>query len=49
MFQDVLIKMKVENNKQVDYFLDFKNDFIHMNQLIGKKIILKFKGYECLN
>ena len=49
MFQDVLIKMKVENNEQVDYFLDFKNDFIHMNQLIGKKIILKFKGYECLN
>ena len=43
MFQNVLIKMKVENNEQVDYFLDFKNDFIHMNQLIGKKIILKFK------
>ena len=30
MFQDVLIKMKVENNKQVDYFLDFKNNFIHI-------------------
>ena len=49
MFQSVLTKMMVENNKQVDYFLNFKNDFIHVNQLIGKKIKLKFKGYECLS
>ena len=38
MFQGVLTKMMVENNNQVDYFLNFKNDFIHMNQLIEKKI-----------
>ena len=49
MFQGVLTKMMVENNNQVDYFLNFKNDFIHMNQLIEKKIKLKFKGYECLS
>ena len=49
MFQGVLTKMMVENNYQVDYFLNFKNDFIHMNQLIEKKIKIKLKGYECLS
>ena len=49
MFKGVLTKMKVELNQSVDYFLDFKNDFLHINALIGKKIKLKHKGYECLN
>jgi len=49
MFQAVLTKMMVENNNQVDYFLNFNTDFIHMNQLIDKTIKLKFKGYECLS
>tara|TARA_B110000305_G_scaffold207821_1_gene239598 strand:- start:309 stop:1103 length:795 start_codon:yes stop_codon:yes gene_type:complete len=49
MFKGVLTKMKVEMNVNVDYYLDFKNDFIYMNSLIGKKIKLKHEGYECLN
>ena len=49
MFKGVLTKMKVELNQSVDYFLDFKNDFLHINELIGKKIKLKHAGYECLN
>ena len=49
MFNGVLTKMKVEMNGNVDYYLDFKNDFIYMNSLIGKKIKLKHEGYECLN
>ena len=49
MFKGVLTKMKVELNERVDYFLDFKNDFLHINSLIGKKIKLKHEGYECLN
>ncbi|MAU64219.1 MAG: hypothetical protein CMC38_07775 [Flavobacteriaceae bacterium] len=49
MLKGVLTKMKVELNQSVDYFLDFENDFIHINPLIGKKITLKHEGYECLN
>jgi hypothetical protein len=49
MFNGVLTKMKVELTENVNYYLDFKNDFVHMNSLIGKKIILKHVGYECLN
>jgi len=49
MFKGVLTKMKVEMNENVDYYLDFKNDFIYMNSLIGKKLKLKHEGYECLN
>ena len=37
MFTDVLTKMKVELTDDVNYYLDFKNDFLHMNSLIGKK------------
>ena len=49
MFIDVLTKMKVELKDDVNYYLDFKNDLLHMNSLIGKKIKLKHIGYECLN
>ena len=49
MFTDVLTKMKVELTDDVNYYLDFKNDFLHMNSLIGKKIKLKHIGFECLN
>lgn len=49
MFTDVLTKMKVELIDDLNYYLDFKNDFLHMNSLIGKKIKLKHVGYECLN
>lgn len=49
MFEGVLIKMKTEFTSPINYFLLFKQDFIHMNQLIDRRIKLKFAGYECLN
>lgn len=49
MFEGVLRKMKVELSDDVNYYLDFKNDFLHLNSLIGKKIHIKHVGYECLN
>ena len=49
MFKGVLRKMKVELSDKVNYYLDFKNDFLHMNSFLGKKIKLKHVGYECLN
>lgn len=47
--EGVLRKMKTEWNETVDYFLPFENDFIHINQLLDKKISIHFKHFECLN
>ncbi|CAM1367225.1 DUF2797 domain-containing protein [Tenacibaculum xiamenense] len=48
-YQGVLKKMATENLDSVQYYLDMKSDFLHMNQLINKTISLSFVGYECLN
>ena len=44
-----LRKMRTELQDSVQYYLIFKNDFIHVNQLIGKHIHIKHVGNECLN
>jgi len=49
MYQGVLTKMKTEYTTPINYFLNFANDFINMNQLIGKKVRMTFVRYECLN
>ncbi|RNL83741.1 DUF2797 domain-containing protein [Sinomicrobium pectinilyticum] len=49
MYQGVLIKMKTEFTSPINYYLVFKNDFIHMNQLLDKEVRFSFVSYECLN
>ncbi|MGS2762211.1 DUF2797 domain-containing protein [Sinomicrobium sp. M5D2P9] len=49
MYQGVLIKMKTEFTSPINYYLVFKNDFIHMNQLLDREVKLSFVSYECLN
>ena len=49
MYQGVLKKMMVELDETVNYFLDFEDDFILMNSLIGRSLKLNHIGYECLN
>ena len=48
-FEGVLKKMQTENGQPIQYFLVFKDDFINMNQLLGKKINIDFVKYECLH
>jgi len=48
-YRGVLKKMKTENNEEVDYFLEFENDIIHINQLLDKEIAIYFVKYQCLN
>ena len=48
-YSGTLKKMKTENTSPVKYYLDMEGDFLNMNQLIGKKIKIYFKGYECLS
>lgn len=49
MFEGVLKKMVTEYQDPIQYYLVLPNDFIHVNQLIDKKIALRFVKFECLN
>ncbi|MBT8393771.1 MAG: DUF2797 domain-containing protein [Flavobacteriaceae bacterium] len=48
-YQGVLRKMETEFAHPIQYFLVFDNDFINMNQLLNKKLTIKFVKYQCLN
>ena len=49
VYTGVLTKMQTEFLNPIQYYLVFKNDFIHINQLLNKEISITFKGEECLN
>ena len=49
MFQGVLQKMLTEWANPIRYYLPMENDFVLMNQLIGKDITLQLVGYHCMN
>ena len=48
-YKGVLRKMRTELTSQVQYFMEFEDDFIHMNQLLDQEIGITFIGYQCLN
>ena len=47
-YQGVLKKMQTELASPVQYYLMMGDDFIHVNQLLGKKIHIEFVQYQCL-
>ena len=47
-FEGLILKMKTEFQNPVQYFLTFDNEFLHMNQVIGKTIKLKSLHTVCL-
>jgi Protein of unknown function (DUF2797) len=49
IFEGVITKMQTENLNLVQYYLTTTNNFLHVNQLIGKTINIEHTGYECLN
>ncbi|RKE91895.1 DUF2797 domain-containing protein [Ichthyenterobacterium magnum] len=48
-YQGVLTKMETEFAEPIQYYLVFENDFLNINQLIGKTIGIQFVKYQCLN
>lgn len=48
-YQGVLTKMQTEIGNPIQYYLVFEDDFLNVNQLIGKTITIDFVGYKCLN
>lgn len=49
MFSGVLKKMYTEIENSVNYYLEFENHIINLNQCLEKKISLKFIGYNCFS
>lgn len=47
-YQGVLKKMLTEFSAPIQYYMVFENDFLHLNQLLDKKVEVQFLGYECL-
>jgi len=48
-YHTVLKKMRTELNDDVHYYLEVENDFLNLNQLLGRHIEIHFEGYQCLN
>ena len=48
-YEGVLTKMQTEIGNPIQYFMIFENNFLNVNQLLGKKIEIQFLGYQCLN
>ncbi len=47
-FKGVLKKMKSQIGDPIQYYLEFENDWVNMNQLLEKEIFVKFLSYQCL-
>jgi hypothetical protein len=48
-FQGVVKKMITELATPVNYFIEFENNFIHLNQFINKPFRFECIGYSCLS
>jgi hypothetical protein len=49
VYKGVLTKMQTEFLDPIQYYLVFKNDFIHFNQLLDKTISITLTGQQCLS
>jgi len=48
-YEGVLTKMQTENDSPIQYYLVFENDFLNVNQLLDKKVKIRFLRFQCLN
>ncbi len=48
-YESVLKRMPTELASPVKYYLDMGDDFIILNNLLGKDLQIKFKSYQCLS
>ena len=48
-FEGVLTKMQTEYQNPIQYYLVFEHAFLHINQILGKTIVLDHIGYHCLH
>jgi hypothetical protein len=49
MYKGVLTKMQTEFGNPIQYYLNFEDDFLNMNQLLGKTLTINFENFQCLS
>ncbi len=49
VYSGTLQKMQTEFANPIQYYLVFEDNFLNLNQLIGKQISIEFEGFQCLN
>ncbi|MEM6719145.1 MAG: DUF2797 domain-containing protein [Bacteroidota bacterium] len=49
MYKGVLTKMQTEIGNPIQYYLNFEDDFLNMNQLLNKTLRFDFEKFQCLN
>jgi hypothetical protein len=49
LYQGVLTKMEVESTSPINYFLHLGDEFVKVNDCIGKTIQFDLIGYQCLS
>ena len=47
-FEGVVKKMTTEDLSEVNYFIEFENSFIHLNQFLERSFTIECKGTQCL-
>lgn len=48
-YEGVLTKMRTELTETVAYYMVFESDFLHVNQLLNKKISINFLKFQCIH
>ena len=48
-FEATLRKMTTEIGDPIQYYMIFDDNFINVNQLLGKEITIDLLGSQCLN
>lgn len=48
-YEGVLRKMQSEMGQPIQYYMVFDDDFLNVNQVLNKKILLEFIKFQCLN
>lgn len=49
VYEGTLCKMQTEFGTPVQYYLLSDSSFLHVNQLLGRSVEIRFTGYQCLN
>ena len=48
-FEGVVRKMTTEYSSVVNYFIEFENSFIHVNQFLERTFTIECVGTQCLS
>ncbi len=48
-YEGVLTKMQSEFGSPIQYYMVFENNFLNVNQVLGKELTIQLEGYQCLN